>query len=149
MHHRVTSAACALLLSGCYRYAPFAPAATAPGTEVRVYLTPQGTSRVAPTLGPETTVVAGRADAGRDGGMALLVSSTTKAYGGTVRWMGERVTIPLGVIARSERRVLDRRRTALAAGAVALAAGAGYAILRAVNGGGSADGSDPPPPPSP
>lgn len=147
MHHRVMSVACALLLlPGCYRYAPVAAAGTAPGSEVRLHLTPEGSSRVASSLGPETTVVTGRVDAGRGDQLSLVVSSTTKAYGGTVRWIGERVTIPLDVIARSERRVLDRRRTLLAGGGVALATVAGYALLRAVNGSGSGDGSDTPVP---
>lgn len=144
---RRTSAVCALLLAGCYRYAPFPPAAAAtPGAEVRFYLTPDGSTRVAPTLGPQTTVVAGRAEHGRDGGVLLLVSSTTKAYGGTTQWVGERVTIPLDAIARSERRVVDRRRSLLAGGGVALAAVVGYAILRAASGGGSSASGDPPPP---
>jgi hypothetical protein len=147
MHHRVTSAASALLLlSGCYRYAPFAAASPVAGAEVRLHLTPEGSRQLAPSLGAQTTIVVGRADASGDDRLSLLVSSTTKADGGTVRWVGERATIPLGVIARGERRVLDRRRTLLAGGGVALATAAGYALLRAVNGSGSGDGSDPPTP---
>jgi hypothetical protein len=151
------TALCALPLAGCYRYAPLpAAAAPAPGAEVRLYLTPDGTTRVAPTLGPQTTVVTGRTEQGPDrpgpdrqpqsDGVRLLVSSTTKAYGGTTPWVGERVTIPLDAIARGERRVVDRRRSALAGGGVALAAAAGYAVLRAVRGGGAGAGGDPPPP---
>lgn len=163
MHHpraRATATACVLLLAaavlpGCYRYAAL-PSSVAPasGADVRLHLTPEGSSRVASTLGPQTTVVVGRAE-GRtaDGGSAgagdavsVLVSSTTKAYGGTVRWVGERVTIPVGAIARSEHRVLDRRRTLLAGGGVALAAAAGYALLRATGGGGAGDDVGPPGP---
>lgn len=152
---RATSAALALLCAGCYRYVPLPPgAAPAAGAEVRYHLTPEGTSRVAPALGPQTTVVAGRVDPGagdgmRDGmrdGVRLLVSSTTKAYGATVQWVGERVTIPAGAVARGEQRVLDRRRTLLVGGGVTLAAAAGYAILRAVSGGGGGAGADPPTP---
>jgi len=121
---------------------------------VRLYLTPEGSSRVAPTLGPQTTVIAGRAEgrvpndgpAGGGDAVSVLVSSTTKAYGGTMRWVGERVTIPIGAIARSEHRVLDRRRTLLAGGGVALAAAAGYALLRATGGGGAGDDAGPPVP---
>lgn len=153
---RRTSAVCALLLAGCYRYAPLPPAAAAtPGAEVRLYLTPDGSRRVAPTLGAQTTVVTGRAERGpgergpdergRNDALLLLVSSTTRAYGGTTQWVGERVAIPLDAIAQSERRVVDRPRSLLAGGGVALAAVAGYAILRAVRGGGSSAGGDPPP----
>jgi hypothetical protein len=149
MSHRVLGAACALLLAGCYRYVPLGGAPAPAGSEVRLYLTPEGTSGLESSLGPQTTVVAGRVDAGRDGGLSVVVSSTTKAYGGTMRWMGERVTIPLGAIARGERRVLDRRRTLLAGGAVALAAAGGFALLRAVSGEGSGDDGPGPIGPSP
>ena len=145
MRYRLTHAACALLLGGCYRYVPFTPAAVAPGTELRLYLTGEGSARVAPTLGAQTTVVAGRADGAGDP-LRLMVSSTTKEWGGTVRWVGERVTIPLGAIARGERRVLDRRRTTLVGAGVAAATVAAYAVLRAVTGGGSDDGGPAPVP---
>lgn len=157
---RAPVTACALLLAGgvlpgCYRYAPLPPsAAPTPGSEVRLHLTPEGSSRVAPTLGPQTTVVAGRTEGGAPNGetvgggdaVSVLVSSTTKAYGGTMRWVGERVTIPVGAIARSEHRVLDRRRTLLAGSGVALAAVVGYALLRATSGGGAGDDVGPPVP---
>jgi hypothetical protein len=136
-----------LLLSGCYRYVPVA-AAPAPGAEVRLYLTPDGASRLAPALGPQTAIVAGRVEASRDEGVSLVMSSTTKAYGATTRWIGERVTIPAAAIARGERRVLDRRRSLLAGAGVALATAAGYAVLRAVRGGGAdAGGGGPTPTP--
>ncbi len=144
-----------LLPTGCYRYAPFEPAAVpAPGAEVRLHLTPEGSARVAPALGAQTAVVAGRveraagapAGAGAGAGVSLLVASTTKAYGGTMRWVGERVTIPLGAVARGERRVVDRRRSLLAGGGVALAAAAANAALRGAGGGGGSSGDGPPTP---
>lgn len=151
-----------LLPTGCYRYAAFEPAAVpAPGAEVRLHLTPEGSARVAPALGAQTAVVAGRveraggpgaggpgagAGAPADAGVSLLVASTTKAYGGTMRWVGERVTIPLGAVARGERRVVDRRRSLLAGGGVALAAAAAYAALRGAGGGGGSSGDGPPAP---
>jgi hypothetical protein len=135
------------LLAGCYRDAPFAAAGVpAAGAEVRLHLTPEGRERVAPALGAQTAVVAGRVEGARGGAVSLLVSSTTRADGGTVRWVGERVTIPLGAVARGERRVLDRRRSLLAGGGVALAAAAGYALLRAAGGGGAGAGGEQPVP---
>lgn len=136
----------ALLVAGCYRYVPAPAPPPAPGDEVRLYLTPAGTAGVAATLGPETTVVAGRTEAGTADAVRVLVASTTKAYGAVTPWVGERVTIPIAAIARSEHRVLDRRRSLLAGGAVAVAGAAAYAILRAVRGGGSGAGSDQPVP---
>ncbi|MEJ7810028.1 MAG: hypothetical protein WKG32_06360 [Gemmatimonadaceae bacterium] len=147
---RLTLAGAALLVSACYRYVPFegAPAA-ASGSEVRLYLTPEGTSQLEPTLGPQTTVVAGRVSGAADAGVPLIVSSTTKAYGGSARWIGERVVIPTGVIARGERRVLDRRRSWLTGGGALLVSVVSFAILRSVTGGGSGDDGSPGPGPTP
>ena len=150
MRHWVPGVAGALLLSGCYRFVPRpgtpAPAPPPPGAEVRLYLSPDGASRLAPALGPQTAIVAGRVEASRDEGVSLVMSSTTKAYGATTQWIGERVTIPVAAVARGERRVLDRRRSALAGVGVALATAAGYALLRAVRGGGADAGGDGPGP---
>jgi hypothetical protein len=57
--------------------------------------------------------------------------------------VGERVTLPLGAVARGERRTLDRRRSFLVGAGIVLAAAAGYAALRASSGGGAEGGRDP------
>jgi len=124
-------------LAACYRNVPVDPAPLAPGSAVRLYLTGDGTAQLASRLGPQTLAVDGRVDSVGAGGVTVVVSQTTKTFGGTIAWMGERVTIPTGDIARAEARVLDRRRTVtLAAGAAGVALAA-MAALIAQHGSGS------------
>jgi hypothetical protein len=146
---RLASAVSIVLLAGCYHYLPIPAAdaaALAPGAEVRLHLTPEGRTRVAPVLGPETAVVEGRTE--RQGGdsVSLVVSATGRTNGVTTRWVGERVTIPVDVVARGDRRVLDRRRSLLVGGGVAVGAALGYALLRAAAGGGAEGGAGTPVP---
>jgi hypothetical protein len=133
----------AVALAGCYRYVPVdarEPAAE-PGSEVRLYLSTDGAKELEPKLGAQTAAVEGRVSAVRPDAVDVVVSSTTKAYGGQpVRWVGEQVTIPRAAITRSERRTLDRRRTIVAGGTAVLSTVATFLILKAVTG--SASGSD-------
>jgi hypothetical protein len=131
---------CTLLSSGaCYRYVPLEVAAPPPGTDVRLYLTPQATTELTPRLGPETTSVIGRVTSADATALTLVVSETGKLGGGSVRWVGERVELPLGLVHRGERRVRDRRRTLIAGGIAAAATAGAFFILRAVAGGGSGE----------
>jgi hypothetical protein len=141
---RLLAAAVLLSLpSGCYRYVPAEPTVPPPaGATVRLYLTPQGMTELAPRLGPSTAAVIGRVGEGdsSDGVVTVVVSETRKSDGGaTVRWIGEHVTIPTAAIARAERRTLDRRRTVLASVLGALGLGAAFAILASTGGGGRGD----------
>ncbi len=134
-----------LLLAGCYRYVPVAGAAApAPGAEVRLHLTPAGSAHVAPALGAQTVFVAGRAERAGGDSLRLRLAESVGPTGATTRWVGERVTLPLGAVARGEQRVLDRRRSFLAGAGAVLGAAAGYALLRAASGGGAGAGGDPP-----
>ena len=125
------------LAVACYRSVPVDPAPLASGNVVRLYLTGDGTARLEPRLGPQTIAVDGRVDSVGSGGISLVVSQTTKSFGGTVTWMGERLTIPTGYVARAERRVFDRRRTMVVAVGAAGAAAAAIAALIAQHGAGS------------
>jgi hypothetical protein len=139
---RLVAAAVLLsVLSGCYRYVPAEPTVPPPtGADVRLYLTPQGMTELAPRLGPSTAAVIGRVGATGDGVVTVRVSETRKSDGGaSVRWIGEQVAIPTATIARAERRTLDRRRTVLAAVLGALGVGAAFAILASAGGGGHGD----------
>ena len=140
----VRRSAWVLLLAGCYRYVPLegAPA----GSDVRLYLTPDGARAVEPVLGPQTRLVAGRLGAEQDGSVAVAVSSTTSSHGITTSWVGDLVTIPRDAIARAQLRVLDRRRTALVAGGVVLAAITGFAVMELGGGGQGTGGTTPTPP---
>ena len=144
---RAAAAAWLALAAGCYRYAPLpvlGAAPLAPGTEVRLHLTAEGSARVASALGAPAAVLAGRAERADRDSVSVLVGETGAAGADvTTRWLGERVTLPLSAVARGERRALDRRRSFLVGAGIALATAAGYAALRAVAGGGAEGGRDP------
>jgi hypothetical protein len=125
------------LTAACYRAVPVDPAPLPPGADVRLYLTGDGTAQLAPRLGPQTVAVDGRVDSVGAGGVTVVVSRTTKQFGDKVAWVGERVTIPTGVIARAEHRVLDRRRTLTAAATAAGVALAAVVALIATHGNGA------------
>ena len=137
MTPRSRLALAALLATACYRNVPVDPAPLAAGAVVRLYLTGDGTTRLEPRLGSQTIALDGRVEGVAADGVTLDVSQTTKSFGGTVSWMGERVTVPTGLIARAERRVFDRKRTTLAAAAGACVAVAAIAALIAQHGAGS------------
>jgi hypothetical protein len=144
---RAAVAASLALCAGCYRYVPLpavgAPAFT-PGSEVRLYLTPEGSARVASALGAPATFLAGRTERADRDSLSVLVSETGAAGAvATTRWVGERVVLPIGAVARGERRLLDRRRSLLVGAGVLLAAATGFVALRAAAGGGAEGGRDP------
>jgi hypothetical protein len=127
-----------LASAACYRYVPL-DAAPVPGTDVRLYLAPQATAGLAARLGPETISLSGRVASADATALTVVVSETGKLSGGSVRWVGERVTLPRALVFRGERRALDRRRTILAGGAAGLATAGVFLVLRAVGGNGSGD----------
>lgn len=147
---RAAAALSLALCAGCYRYVPLPAAggpAFAPGSEVRLYLTPEGSARVASALGAPATFLAGRTERADRDSLSLLVSESgaVGAVGAvaTTRWVGERVMLPIGAVERGERRLLDRRRSLLVGAGVLLAAATGFVALRAAAGGGAEGGRDP------
>lgn len=143
----LTSAPVALLVAGvvslggtaCYRTVDAAPTAFQPGASVRLYLTNEGETTLAPKLGPETVRVEGRVERVTPDSVALVVSRTAKRFGGTLPWLGEHVTVPTRVIARSDVRVPDRKKTTLATVIAAAGAVIAIAALMAQNGAGKGD----------
>ena len=125
--------------AGCYQTVNVAPGALAPGANVRIDLTSDGERELAPRLGDETVRVEGRVETATPDAVGLVVSRTVKKFGGTVPWIGERVTIPTRVIAHAGRRDIDRQRTTLAAAGAAAAAIAAFVVLVAQHGAGRGD----------
>lgn len=101
------------LLGACYRYVPLPATMPEPvaGTEVRSFLTPDGASSMATTLGRNVTVFDGRVLAGEASAWRIAVSRTQTAEDRIVSWTGEPVNVPRTSIARMELRVLDRPKT--------------------------------------
>jgi hypothetical protein len=138
-----------LLLAACYRYVPSTRDALAPGADVRIALTPSGTTELEPVLGNETTAVEGRVLRSTDSGYVLAVSGTLKAFdrnGGAspsrMVWGGDSLMIPGAAVGSVERRLLDSKRTTLLAVLGAAAATATVRIIVHAVGGKSGGGGD-------
>jgi hypothetical protein len=147
----VLAAMVAATLTGCYHYVPLDRELADAGSEVRVYLTADGTRELGPRLGMETIAVAGRVESSSATDISMVVAETTRAFGGgTVQWVGEKVSIPRGAVARTERRTLDRQRTITVTAAAFVATVVAVIGIRAARGGAAGDdGSGTPPPISP
>ena len=146
---RVFRPAALLLLAACYRYVPSTRDALAPGAEVRLSLTPEGTSQLVPLLGNQTTAVEGRVLNASDTAYVLALSGTLKSLGANgsssvsrTIWAGDSVAIPGVVVGTVERRRLDSRRTTLLAIVGAACATATVRVLVHALGGKSSGGGD-------
>ena len=138
-----------LLLVACYRYVPSTRDALAPGADVRLSLTPAGTSQLVSVLGNETTAVEGRVLGATDSSYVLAISGTLKTVGSngaaaTSRtvWGGDSVAIPGAAVGGVERRLLDSRRTTLLAILGAATATATVRLVVHALGGKSTGGGD-------
>jgi hypothetical protein len=116
----------ALLLTGCYDVNMVRPDTTIVGQVLRVELTPDGTSRLAPLVGREAARLDGVLLQANDSALTLAVRSLVRRDGTDERWSGEQVRIPAIDVRIAKRESLSRVRTlavaALGLGAVALAA---------------------------
>ncbi|MGQ0648348.1 MAG: hypothetical protein ACT4P7_12335 [Gemmatimonadaceae bacterium] len=148
MHRILSALSLSMSLSACYRYVPLPTPTPVAGTEVRSFLTPEGSTSMATTLGRNVSVFDGRLLSDEQNAWRFAVSQTRTAEARAVSWSGEPITVPRSAIARMELRVLDRSKTIRAAiiatvGGVAL----GFAIkgFASVSGTPSEGGGNPPP----
>jgi hypothetical protein len=137
------------VLSACYRYVPSQAVLPTAGHAVRLTLSTDATERLAPVLGPSTKSLTGRILANGGNDFAVAVDRTFKDNGLAVVWAGDRVLIPRSGITHTERRVLDRKRSLLAAGGVALGTIASALVISSVRSRAGNGGQPPPPPPTP
>jgi hypothetical protein len=141
MRLRIEALAACALLAGCYTYRPLDtvdPATLPAGTNVEVRLTPEGATRLATQLGPDTRYVRGQWLGADSTGVRLAVSSveTTRRIG--VPWKGEQVTLPRGDVATVQERKLAVGTTGLLGGVVL---GGLVAATAAFSGGGNVSGA--------
>lgn len=134
---RVRTALAALLLAatpaaGCRSYAPLRPDAGVAGRQVRVRLTPEGGSALAPTIGPRGTALEGTLVSADDSAVTMDVRAVTRTSGDDERWPGERVRVERRSVAGVEVVRMSVRRSLLLAGGVA----AGLWLLRSAFDGG-------------
>lgn len=116
-----------LLATGCYQYIPGRPASVAPGTQVRVRVSPDYVDRLrlAEVLASTENVVAGRVTPETGDTLHLLVA--VPAAGGPQMSgprLNQRLALPPGSVLELEVRRVDRRRTALLVAAGAAFVGA-------------------------
>ena len=103
-----------VLLAGCYRYVPVAPADLEPGGELRVELGDRGTAELARWIGPRGAAVVGRVEAVSDSSVTLAVSDVTRINGSTEPWRGEAVAVPRTFAESWQTKRFDRKRTLIA-----------------------------------
>jgi hypothetical protein len=122
------------LLTGCYSYAAIEPAAARPGTGVRARVSAAAGERLAPLLGTETRLLSGTLIEARTDTLIVEVPTAVRTLvaGSSLQPLHQRVSIARGELFELETRQLDRLRTGLVAGAVAVVAGA--VVIRAIRG---------------
>jgi len=124
------------LASGCYTFAPARMQDARPDQSVRVRLAPAGAVRLADFADPETRSVQGKMVELSGDSLLLLVPSHTELRGTRVETLFQRIQIGQEEVLELELRNLDRPRTYLVTGMVALAVGA-FALDRLSGKGGS------------
>jgi hypothetical protein len=108
------------MLSGCHSYRVVQIAAAPEGGVVRVGLTENGSRDLAWLIGENISLIEGALAGRSDTTVALDVTGVMHPGLAGVAWGGERVEIPRRYIAQVEERQLDRTRSVLAAGSVAV-----------------------------
>ena len=148
--HRTRSRALTLLslvlvASSCYRFTPIEGATPAPGQEVRLSLSDEGSVRMAPLIGPRIEAIDGRIVQTTDTALVIAVAAAVTQGGRAMTWSMERLTVPRSAVSSIRTRTLDRRKSWIVAGlgvvgAIALGEafglGSGFGGFLGVGGGG-------------
>jgi len=110
------------LVAGCYTYAPVQSSTLAPGTGVRARVSATAAERVAPLLGvSDARVLTGTLIDNQSGTLIVEVPTLAQASIGTSgQTLNQRISITPGDLVEIESRKLDRQRTGIVVGAVAV-----------------------------
>ena len=135
----------ALLLAGCYTYAPSSIETLSRGDEVRARLTAAQFDELEEHLPGGDRVIEGEVVEADGNGMLLEVPITTVVEGIRVESLNQRLEIPASGVTDVELRSLDRPRTWAVTGVAA--ALVGYVIWDQLISDTRRGGTDPPPPP--
>ena len=112
----VVLALVSVLSVGCYSMTPIEGAAPAPGNDVRLDLSDEGSVRMAPLIGPRINAIDGRSVETSDTAYVLAVHSVVAQGGRSMAWSQERLAVPRTAVSSVRMRTLDAKRTWLAAG---------------------------------
>jgi hypothetical protein len=129
--------------TGCFTYVPISTSITATGSDVRVRLSPEGSTELSRVMGASINSVDGRLTAvSPDSGIAIAAQWVQTVQGLRERWTGAPTfTFPRSYFSSVERRALDRRKSTVAA--IAIVGAMAVVGTVAMRGGGSEGGRDP------
>lgn len=115
----------AVVLCGCYTYAPVDANTVARGASVRARVTSSAAERIAPLLGePDPRVVVGSLVERSNGRMIIEVPTTTSSVSrSAIQTLYQRVALAPADVTEMETRTLNRTRTAIIVGAAVIVAG--------------------------
>ena len=102
--------------SGCYRLTPIEGSTPAPGKEVRLSLSDEGSVRLAPLIGPRISAIDGRALESSDSALVVAVEAVVARGGRSMSWSQERLSVPRNAVSSIRTRTFDRKRTWIVAG---------------------------------
>jgi hypothetical protein len=130
------------LLTGCYTYALIEPSTAQPGAEVRAHISPAAAERLTPLLGPvEDRRVTGTLLEAAPANLIIEVPKVIPSGSTSVETLNQRVSIARAEIIGLETRTLDKVRTGMLAGGLAVIVGA--AAIKALHDQGSSGGTVP------
>jgi hypothetical protein len=121
----------ALLLAGCYEYAPFQPSQTSVGKAVRVQLTDSGTEHVMALVGPGADYLDGNLASMTDSTYTMALSDIGRKNQSEESWHGEPITFKHVDVESIE---LRKASPGKSAGMTALLVGGAALLGRAIGG---------------
>jgi hypothetical protein len=122
--------AAAVLAGGCSTYRAATPEVLPAGARVRVALTQEGSSALAPVLGTSVSGVEGVWGVAAGDSVVVRVDRLLTVPGVSIAWTGAAVGLRRGGIRSVERSTISRGRTAVVVGAAALLAAAAVELFR-------------------
>ena len=134
----------AAALTGCYSYRPLEVAVPQPATTVVAQVTDTGAVVMGNTIGAGALEVEGVVTEATSDSWKLQVLRVDDKFGATNVWQRQVITFPRYTLTRPRVKQLDKRRSWMAAGGIALAAFAASRLF-----GGLITGEDPDPNPNP
>ena len=105
-----------VVASSCYRFTPIEGGAPAPGQEVRLSLSDEGSVRMAPLIGPRIEAIDGRIVRTTDTSLVIAVEAAVTQGGRSMAWSMEQLTVPRSAVSSIHTRTLDRRKSWIVAG---------------------------------
>ena len=127
---RIMTLAIGAMCAACYNQAPLATFPPPPQTHIIAQLSDSGTVAMGNALGPGVIAIAGVVEKADDKTWLLHMVSADQKDGRTVDWNQELVSFPVSIIIQPQIRVLDKKKSWLAAAAIT---GGAFLAARAFN----------------